>query len=340
MRIVILSDGIPGHVSQALGLADWLRHWGKSVSVLEARLRFKWLRRPLASACNGLDRFPIPARWILRCYRMQLPTEPADLIVSAGGNTGFANSALSRHWQCRNIFIGSPRHLADKNFSALLTLEPVAGSPPNNLVMDFAPARVGSGKAQPNHWALLLGGDGSGYRYRREDWSALLCWASERAEKDGIRWIVAGSRRSPGYLRQLCRQHLPESSVAADCWPGDGSPPLVDILPRAERILCTEDSMTMLSESINLARPLTSLRPLSANMPDRYRRALEKFEGMGLLERVAIAGLDTFSGDPKNSQGQEEKISAARRRLITQLWELITRQPVEMVRMAHPTPSR
>ncbi|MBB3060377.1 ELM1/GtrOC1 family putative glycosyltransferase [Microbulbifer rhizosphaerae] len=342
MRILILSDGIPGHVNQARGLADWLRHSGRSVSVHEAdcRLRFKWLRRPLAFSCNRLERFPTPARWILRCYRIQLPTQPADLIVSAGGNTSFANSVLARYWQCHNIFIGSLRHLSCKNFSALLTLEAVAGSPPNNLVMDFAPARVGNGRIEPNRWALLLGGDGSGYRYRRQDWTTLLRWARECAEENDIRWIVAGSRRSPGYLRQLCDRHLPESFVAASCWPGDSSPSLADTIPSAERIFCTEDSMTMLSESINLARPLTSLRPQSVSMPDRYRWALEKFEDMGLIERVAIGELNAGYRSGKNSGVQEEIISAAHRRLINQLWELIHPQAVKMVRATPPTPTR
>lgn len=335
LKVCLLSDGIPGHFNQAHGLLDWLRADGFSVEVtlVQCRLRAKWLRPLLAAACNRLatqasyptrysDHQPTLARAVLRCYRFTPEPVAADLILSAGGNTSFASAALAYLHQTPNIFIGSPRKLSANTLSALLTLEPSAGFGRNNVVVDIAPARVSPKPPNPDTWALLLGGDGSGYEYRQEDWENILRWADDQARAHGIRWIVAGSRRSPPYLRELCEQQIETDRVAAWCWPG-AAQSLAELLPTAERIVCSEDSMSMLCESMNLARPLLSLRPATARPPERYAQAIAKFEQLELLQRQAVDRLGQHSWQPAPRAEILNKVTASRRRALDQLASLI-----------------
>lgn len=324
MKVCVLSDGIPGHVNQAHGLLDWLRAEGIAleVDIYLCRLRAKWLRPLLAAACNRLSRHPLLARAVLHCYRFSPTPAATDLILSAGGNTSFASAALAHSQGVPNIFIGSPRKLSASTVSALLTLEPSAGFERNNVVVDIAPARVSAKAPNPGTRALLLGGDGSGYEYRQQDWRDILRWANVQARALGVRWIVAGSRRSPAYLRDLCEEQLDADLVEAWCWPGSAQA-LSDLLPTAESIACTEDSMSMLCESMNLARPLLSLRPANAQPPARYRQAIAKFEQLGFLQRAETCRLENHHWQPLHGAEIDRRVACARRRAVDQLAELI-----------------
>lgn len=331
LTVCLLSDGIPGHVNQAHGFVDWLREAGFDlrVQVIRCTLNHKWLRPLLTAANNRCSRFDTVNRAILAAYRLSPAPDPCDLIVSAGGNTRFANAALARRWRCPNIFIGSPRKIAAHSLSALLTLEPTRGYTRNNLVLDFAPARISTATADMNIRALLLGGNGSGFEYQPEDWRQILTWAANCANEQGVRWLVAGSRRSPDYLHALCDETLHPDHVWKHCWPGvqnennQSHTPLAELLPRVGQVACTEDSMSMLCETINLPRPLLSLRPAHAEPPAKYRQAIASFEQRGFLQRVSTDTLSGFTWPMADAAGFSNQVQASRRRVVDRLLQLI-----------------
>ncbi|WP_295797923.1 ELM1/GtrOC1 family putative glycosyltransferase [uncultured Microbulbifer sp.] len=327
MHIAILSDGIPGHLNQSLGLLAWLQSENNRAvthETLDCQLQRKWARRGLASACNQLHYLPALATSILSAYKLQQPQKKPDLLISAGGNTSYANCALSNRWACPNLFLGSQRRLRPGNFSGLLTLEPTPVADSSNIVMPFAPSPVAAGAGHPpreNVWGLLLGGDGSGYEYREQDWQALLGWAAAIHRQYGIRWVIATSRRSPQMLRGECQRVLGDTAIFAGCWAGHaGAADFATSLPDAGRIFCTEDSMSMLSDAFNLGRPVTSLRPDSAAPPARYQAALAAFEAQQLLARWNIADLNTDALQLVGGAGTQtlasERLLATRRQVI------------------------
>ncbi|GAB2509719.1 ELM1/GtrOC1 family putative glycosyltransferase [Microbulbifer agarilyticus] len=325
LNICLLSDGIPGHVNQAHGFVDWLREAGfhPQVQVIECTPKTKWLRPLLASASNIATGPGVITRTILASHRLQPFPQQPQLILSAGGNTRFANTALAQFWTCPNVFLGSPRKLAPHTVSALLTLEPSPGFTHNNLVVDFAPARISSKKPSPNTWALLLGGNGSGYQYELQDWQAILQWAQNCAKKNQIRWLVAGSRRSPTALRELSKKILSEAHGHQHCWPEGGGEPLAERLPKAKQVVCTEDSMSMLCEAINLPRPLLSLRPGQVTPPPRYQQAIEKFAQRGYLQRARISELGVFDWVSTDPDAFASQVESSRRNIVNKLVQLI-----------------
>ena len=119
-----------------------------------------------------------PAMATLRSFYRFTPLAGAapDVIVSAGGNTSFANALLARHFCVPNVFIGSRRRLAASAFAANLTLEPtgeagnvvtsVAPSPisPEAIAQSAAEFRAEQGLADGKFWLMACGGTG-----RRQD---------------------------------------------------------------------------------------------------------------------------------------------------------------------------
>lgn len=306
LNVWVLSDGQPGHYNQARGIVRALRRIRPvEVSWINAKLRLGVARNLLRSALN---RNPAPrSLWPLRlAYRFDaLPATNCDLIVSAGGRTSFANAWLAAVLRVPNLYAGSLRGLSARRFSVVLTLEAVPGGA-SNLVVPLPPSALDSdevdrlgaayrrqlGPPGQRFWALLIGGDGAGYRYAAQDWVDLARLINKLASRYQIRWLLVSSRRTGRRGEALLKQHVDSSARAAACWFRDRDEYRAEAwLGAAEYVFVTEDSMTMLTEAACARRPVHSLRPATAAPAQRYEQALERFAGQGWLCRHGIAEL-------------------------------------------------
>jgi mitochondrial fission protein ELM1 len=187
----------------------------------------------------------------------------------------------------------------------VLTLEAVPGAA-SNLVVPLPPSAIDSDQVEQagaalraqlglpgqRYWALLLGGDGAGYRYTQADWLCLAALVNTLARRHDIRWLLVSSRRSGQRAEGLLKQHVETTALAAACWYQDGGDYQVDAwLGAAERLFVTEDSMTMLTEAACARRPVHSLRPATAAPAQRFEQALQRFAAQGWLCRHRIAEL-------------------------------------------------
>lgn len=301
LRVWLLSDGRPGHYKQSRGIVRALsRLRPVQTEWIDLKLRVGLFRVLLRAWFNHRGASP-PLAMLNVFYRATLPAQPPRLIVSAGGRTSFANVWLARHFGVPNVFAGSLRGLRPDLFGAVLTLEPIAGAD-NNIVLTVPPSPVdadalagrtvpGCDSAHPC-WALLIGGDGAGYRYTDADWIALGRLLVQTADRYGIRWLLSTSPRTGRAAERLLRDAVPESCLAAAAWYGrDPADRVMDFLAAADRVLVTEDSMTMLTEAISAMKPVYSLRPAHAGPNARYRHVMQRFEGEGLVARFDIGEL-------------------------------------------------
>jgi mitochondrial fission protein ELM1 len=216
----------------------------------------------------------VPASLVARLWDIPLhKLEPPDLIVSSGADTLAPNVRLSRHFNCRNVFIGSVRRLASGLFTAVLTARPdLSGRDRHHLVLSpspidpdqlRAPRPIESRAALSERTvALLVGGPTSDCRFAEADWEALHRLVAGTAEA-GTRWDITSSRRTPHQVADgLARL---AASVGGDKvtfvdyrYQSSGS---IDPLFNADAVLVTEDSNTMLSEAVAARRPALALRP-------------------------------------------------------------------------------
>ena len=311
-NILVLHDGKPGHFSQAQGLARLLarRHRGVvHIHAVRARPKLKLLNRllRLLAAMNQ----PWAQRLVYSAYRCdELPDIGPDVVVSFGGNVLALNVALSQHWRCPNVVIGNCYSLPANTVSANVTAFPTASASsawqqrniPSQVALCKTDAeqntRAGSvllEQAECPLWAMLVGGDGSGLRYQESDWHQLGQAMAAVATRHGIQWLLTTSRRSGQLAGEILGSYLNEQNcLSSIVYQGASSPNADAYLGAAERIFCTEDSLSMVSESAAMQKPVIGLRPANSVIRGSHLRSLLYLQSQGLVERWAIADLESY----------------------------------------------
>ncbi len=313
-RLLILSDGRAGHVSTSRGMAALLAQvWPCSVEVMELRLRAKFLRPLLKFMLNSgltcrLDRHPATRGWPALFYRGYRDT-PAPVVMSAGGDTLYMNAHYGRCRGSANVFCGSLRGVRADLFDLIVHIRPA--DLPNWMAMEVLPSaasavdaeRAGAAFADTHlesrrtgYWTLLIGGNGSGYRFRGDEILAAVEQCAHLARQHDKRLLISTSRRTGSGVETkirdwLARQqpnpaaytvlfnHKPERVAAA-------------FMALGEVVFCTEDSLSMLSEAVLLKRPLVSLRPDHAH-PTRDHQGL--VENLAVRRRLIRCPLDRLA---------------------------------------------
>ncbi len=338
LRILLLSDGLPGHLSQSRGLVKWLADRYR-VETREAiiSLKFKPLARLVLPYVTGTS---CMAPLILQCYSgVPDDGQSVDLIVSAGGATSFLNAALARHWQIPNVFLGSKRRLRSDDFTAHLTLEPTGE--PHNIVMLLAPTlidpkqleskghelRVSLGlPADEKLNMLAIGGDGAGYHYDSESVQQLAQLMIQEHQRCGRRWLLTTSRRTGKALEQQLKSSIPSDLLADSVWWSEvPRKVMAAYMGAADQLFITADSMSMIAEAIASTKPTVILQPERAQPEARYRDALQRYERSGLCRLAALG--QSLEPAPASS----EAVTRAREALLDQLsaqlgWPALERQ--------------
>jgi uncharacterized protein len=278
LRILLLSDGRPGHYHLAEGVCAALRRLRPVEVATVAIARRK--RRPTRILMAGLRAGVLqPAAALRLGYGLTANSlQPADLVISAGGDTIAANVAASRLLAAANIFCGTLRHAAPRDFSLIVSsyarheklarhivcLKPTAMDPdalgrPKDIPV-FGPSHP------PGVAALLIGGDSGLFRYSEDEWRTLLAFVSAQHAAHGTRWLISTSRRTPEWVADAVAQQLPEDGGTGAIeelldYRKSGPGTLPRLMARADVVLCTEDSSTMVSETIAARLPVVGVAP-------------------------------------------------------------------------------
>lgn len=301
LRLWLLTDGAPGHWSQSQGIADALAQRGDiDIEVFRVELKVCssfWKR--LGRLC--LPWIRDPDFWLPRVYQIAPPSAPPDLIISSGANTLLANALLARRENVPNAYSGTLKGYDAAAYSVVFTVVSLGVS--NNCVLPLPPVPAAIFNvpapvvgAEPL-LAVLIGGNGAGYRFRAEDWRTMAQWLSELARTRGARLLLTTSRRTGAEAEQLLKAGLPAECLAQAVWWSELPQPAVrDFLSRCTAVVVTEDSLTMVAESIYARREVLTLVPQQAAANDNDGRALTAYAESGLIQRISLA--DATAGTP------------------------------------------
>lgn len=302
--IWILSDGLPGHVNQSIGIAQALsKDFPLEPILINVELRHKLLRPLMRLVANNLPSLLSGRVLKLFCRLDHLPAEPPVLIVSAGGNTLFANVALASIYGVPNVFSGTMKGYKNKRVRSIFTVVPLADRT-NNVVLDLPPANVSNTQSDATvasdsrYYALLVGGDGAGYRYTAEDWRQLANALKRISERDGVRWLLTTSRRT-GVQAETYLQGAVDFCICEEqIWYGSSPVKVVKrFLSQSDVVFCTEDSLTMISEAIYAQKPVVTIQPSVMSPDSNDAQALDKYQRLGFIRRVKIAEMAELSLD-------------------------------------------
>ncbi|MFO1095444.1 MAG: ELM1/GtrOC1 family putative glycosyltransferase [Planctomycetaceae bacterium] len=324
-RILVVSDGLPGHYKKTNAVAQMVRkRFDADVQWLKVKLRFGGYRRVMRYILNHASQVP-DARWLNLFYRIpeELPDAP-DMVISSGGKTSFMSAWLGAHYGCPCIFIGQIRGIEKRYFTRIVASnfdyqedgKHIRSVPATEIDPDVAQEAGEEYLAQTGlkpapRWTLVIGGDGGGYYYTPADWTQLRDTACRLAAQHGIRWLITTSRRTPPVAEDIFLS--PEIRACADdilIYNRDSRVVYNAFLGLADVVVCLEDSGKMLTESVASGNPVLSVRPPIAKTNDRSWALIHRFETAGYIKRMTLdeLGRESFADFVANHRGPAEPI--------------------------------
>lgn len=301
LRILILSDGRPGHYHLSEGIAAALARRRPIEIARFGVSRGRWPGGVAAGLVNSGIATARIMKWLSGLDVAEAPA--ADVIVSAGAETLAPNVLLARARQVPNIFYGSLRSFRPEDFALVLTsyarnagrprhalaLKPSAADP-DAVRPDAARRRAGPIATL----GLLVGGASGTFRYGPEDWRGLLALIDETHGRLGIRWLVSNSRRTDTDFSDALAERAADPSgpiVRFVDVRRAGAGTLREIFAASDAIAVTDDSSSMISEAIWMRLPVVGLQPRTSRHPPDEQIYRDWLAGNGWCRSRPIDGL-------------------------------------------------
>jgi len=273
-KILILSDGKPGHVNQSIAMARLLDRPFEIVRVHFRNRLSKLLSYPL-------DRIGVYSPSLLR---WEPPERDFCAVVSAGSETYYANKVLARRFGIPAVAIMLPRGYR-LDFDRIIAQE--HDRPPrkgNILVLPVnlsrvEPRGVFRPRAGERYVALVVGGPNPAFGFDRDQFRQAL--DSIFAGFPGCRIVVATSRRTPAEIEEEIDRHPFEEKFL---YSRDPANPIPDFLASCEYVFLTADSTSMISEAVTYGRARIEILPLPARKdPGKYGRMIGALVELGCV---------------------------------------------------------
>lgn len=325
LRILVIDEGSPGHLSQSRGLAQALAaRMDGEVVVHSVRFTLCGFFRPWLKLITRFSRRAVPG-WILRLAydgAEKFDDIQAHIIVTSGGRGLYMATALSRKLGAPLVFCGDPAPLPAAWCDVILSPLPIRDHArviqTELLVTEMTPGGV-AGRGDFYRKAcvaaggervgvLLVGGDSRSHRYSDEDWAALAAGIN-RLGTQGWRWLISTSRRTPRAAERLLRERIDPSIVlTAVWWHQRQERVMLDYLGAADALFVTQDSLSMLSEAIAAGKPTFSLVPDETHPSTFIETVIARQEKARRLRRVRIADLQKTTPDPGSFELLQENL--------------------------------
>lgn len=266
-----ITDGRAGNVRQAVALASALRLGGQQRLQLEPRAPWRWLApRRLPGAAQGYGE-----------GFARLAAHPPALAIGCGRQAAGALRELGRRG-ARTVQILDPR-IDPRHWDVVVTPEhdrlrggnvlTLLGSlnPVNDNWLATGRAAFASFEQLPGpRTALLVGGPTGHAPWHDADIAPLLAELAARIRSEGGSVLATTSRRTPRTVAQALLRAFDD--VPGVIWSdgGDGVNPYAGLLGWADRIVCTPDSVNLLSEACATRVPVAVLLPQCAQARMRH----------------------------------------------------------------------
>lgn len=295
INVKILSDGIPGHFNQSLGVCKLLKEeLNLSVEIID----IYWRAYAIRSFCKIIGRFLCKDLTILKSklivlFFKKIDLNKADLLIAAGGNTFILNAALAKLNNIPNIQLGSPRGIPSDLFSVHLTSQRFSEKA-NNIVFEVTPNKyspldfpVKKNFSNKKNFLLLFGGEGIAYKFSIDEVKILIENLNIFTNKNNAIITCITSRRTGEELEILLKNNLLNLSQQSIWYLDDGkNADLSDAFSKCDHIFVTEDSSMMIAESISTGIGVTTIYPTVDTSPKRYKNQINSYLKKGFISRL------------------------------------------------------
>ena len=331
--VVALSDGKPGHRTQAAAVAELVQQaWETRVGadarlrdaagpfmrreLVEVRYRSSWRRGvlTLAAAC-GATAWGSPRRWLrwalVSSSAHALESTWATHVVSCGAAAGVVNLVWSRSRNARAVHVMRPPWPLGRRFALRViprhdrAVEDARTVVTHGALHTVSSARMAEQAARHRpRWplrravqlGLLLGGDSRGVRLPMPLVAAVVEQVLAAAEALDAELVVTTSRRTSPAVEQWLEQRLaghPRCPVLVIARRDPADGVVPAILGMAAAVVVSGESMSMVSEAAASDKPVLVFEPQARWPRPKARRFLSALTASGRLAVVPPAQLGT-----------------------------------------------
>ncbi|DAB40320.1 MAG TPA: hypothetical protein CFH81_08985 [Sulfurovum sp. UBA12169] len=309
LKILKITDSKPGHVTVSDGVIEGIRkNYAVETIEMNVSLRIKFFSHILKFIFNNNWFFKkiLLHDWTMTFFYKynHRPNQQIHLIVSTGGDTAFMNIWLANMLNAKNIFCSSLRGIKPEHFSLIVsTLELHLK---NSITLESAPTKIGTNNISKDviqfceeksinkkqkYFVLLIGGDGAGYRYTKEDYENLVKNFMKLVLKNGAKGLITTSRRTGKkndiFLYEQFSRH--NDHIAHSVYFSKNPEKVVAVyLELASAIFVTEESGSMITESLFCKKPVFTLYPRRIREQKRYKLFLDDLRDKKRIVSFAI----------------------------------------------------
>ncbi len=324
MKVAILSDGLDGHINQSIGIAEMLKESVKSsYKVIDVKLKYSLFRGLQYIYIKNLSkRLTDRHIEIILSFFKKIDLSDYELIISTGGKLSVFNAAVSKKYNKKNIHNGSLRGIPSAYFSVSLALK-TKNNNSSNIETILPPNRFSPIKhnRKKNKSLFLIGGNGSGYKYKKEDFFELCQQIKKYSIDSGKIPVIVTSRRTKKSHELLIKDYLKDYRDDKSVWfhSGLGKINLSNVFKLVDEIFVTEDSASMISESISSGLRVFTIAPKRVKKDKDHLKILYRYERMGFIKRLNFDS--TYIDHAANPilSGKRRKILSIKRTLKVQI---------------------
>lgn len=296
LKILKLTDGKAGHITITDGVIEAIER-NYQVQIIESKvsIRAKFFLAILKFVFNNdwLNNKMKDFDWLIPFFYKDYksPGQQIDLIVSSGGDTSFINIWLAGILDADNIYCSGLRGIEPERFSLIISTLNLGLK--NSITLEVAPTKVGSHTLshdtsvfckekgidqKEKYFVLLIGGDGAGYRYKAKDFEHLVQNFMDLTVKNEAKALITTSRRTGLENERFLEDQFSgyHEYIAYNVYYNQNPEKVVAVyLNLASAIFVTEESGSMITESLFYKKPVFALRPKLVNDQQRYKLFLD-----------------------------------------------------------------
>jgi mitochondrial fission protein ELM1 len=328
--VVIVSDGIRGHVNQSRGVASWLsKRTGAEILELEipelGRIRRHRARKGAGKLpdCNrktalewlaiaeGEGAIRTLGQWLLE-RNIKEGQASSLILISAGSMPALYNLAMGYIWRCTCVTIMTPSVVGVEPFDFSIVPEhdypkeaqnimTTIGAP--NLIVREELGIVGKSllreypPKRERRWGILVGGDDKNYRVTAAWMHKMVGKIFHEAEKSDVDIYISTSRRTSREAENALRRMVSSCENVRFLLIASSDPfnPVPAMLGACDEIFVTDDSVNMVSETVTAGHRAILLKTeRSGILKRRLQMATSFMVSSGLLPKRAIWGVPRF----------------------------------------------
>jgi len=302
LRVLLITDKKAGHESISRGLIKGLREeWETETVEVYAKIRAKFLKKIATIMLNHLSltkkNIPLLTKLFYKNQTFDF-NQKFDLVVSTGGDTSFLNILMSSYLNIPNIYCSSLRGLKPTLFTHTVSI--INNHIPNEIVVDFPPIHVEikEKELKGKYIAILIGGATKNYRFRDDEFVKLVKNSIELAKKMGYKILLTTSRRTPVKVEKKIKELYKQNKKTIQKCVLYNEKPLKVVnffLSNADVIFCTEESGSMITESILAKKRLYTIKPKQTNLNRLYRLFIENITQKGYAHSVLVDNIEKIT---------------------------------------------